>query len=613
MSRRLLPVAALLLAAVPAQDRRAALGRVLDADGRPIAGAAVTLVRSEACAIGLVDADLVRATSDASGWFKAELLLGALYDGWAIGPERDGGAACGPVLRAIAAGATRELRCGAVAAPTVLQVEGVEAWGVGAPLACELYPDERSPLALPLPLPADGKVPVPPLPDARHALALRSADGELLYWHSFGTGAPALRLPPPVAVPVQAVDEQGTPVAGARIAMRVAQVMMPTPFDVFGVAQRSLWRELGRTGADGKACVQVPLDGDPFQGGKTLVLRASADGCADSHSGWMNGPFRDGQRLDDDAKVERVEFVLHPAYGGRGRLLAAADRPIAGARLRLAAISKVARDGGWTHLPRVFDLRTDEAGFYAVPQLPVDAYDFEVLLATPAELTQPLAGGRKPVRPALAPLLPLQPGHAAALPEVDLRQTVEVAVRVLDPTSGPARGAIGVVYSLGEQARYVPGGLHPTFAVDPAGRVDLRLWPGRWLCCCLGDAGFASAEIDTGVADAGKLELQLQPFASRRCRVVGAGGAPVVGARAEPAARGHQGSGGFAADLLARLRDAVDGHLLAEARSDADGMLLLRVLAGDDRPGGVRVAAGDLHSEPFAVATEQRVLEVVLR
>lgn len=608
--------AALLLAAAPAQDRRALLGRVLDAAGQPLADATVTLVRSEPGAIGLVDADTVTASSDRSGWFKANLLLGALYDGWVTGPEHDGLASVSGAQRALVAGGICELRCGEPVGHPTLQVDGLAAWHARDPLTFELFADERTPLAVPLQLDQDGKAVLPILPRTRHALAVHVADGGLLAWLDFGEGGGAVQLAiePPVGVPVQALDEAGKPVAGASIRQRVCQIAMSGPFDVFGTPQRSMWRDLGSTGAEGKLVVQVPLLGDPFGDGQKpqLVLCAGKDGYTDSHSGWMGGPFRDGLRLDDDGKVTQVEFVLHAADPAKGQLLLAPGKPLAGVHVRLTAICKVARNNGWSHLPRVFDVVTDAQGGYAVPQLPPDGYNLEILVATPAALLEPLADGRRPVRPALAPLLPQQNGHPAALPTIDLRETAEVALRVVDQTMGPARGAWGVAFALDGRQDYIPGALRPSFAVDPAGRADLRLTAGRWLICCLGQDGFESTIVETSQPEP-LLTIALRPLATMQLHVVDGDGKPIAGARIERVGRQSRGRAAPDDDLLQRLQDAVEGHLQGQQRSDTEGRLLVRVLPTDDDPGMVRVVGGSSRSETLSIEPGEKVVEVVLR
>lgn len=615
MFRHAILVAVALAAVAPTQDRRALLGRALDQHDRPVAGATVTLVRCEVGAAGLVDADVVTASSDASGWFKAPLLLGALYDGWVIGPERDGGASISRPMRMLAAGGTYELRCETAAARQQVQLQGAAAWP--GPLRCELFADEATPCPQPLALDADGKATLPWLPRTRHALAVYLPDGGLLQWCSFGDDAgdaTELTLAPPVAVPVLALDEQGAPVAGVLVWQRVAQVMRPTPFDVFGVSQHSLWRPLGTTAADGRLVVQLPLARDPLVPGSKpqLVLRASKTGCADSHSGWMGSAFRDGLRLADDAEVKQVEFVMHPADPAKGQLLAAPGQPIAGAHIRLTAISKVARDNGWSHLPRTFDVATDAQGFYAVPQLPPDAYDFEILIATPTALRQPLADARAPVRPALSPLLAPLSGHAATLPVIDLQQTIELELRVLDATKGPARGACVAMYPIEAQQHYIPGAVHPIIAVDPAGRADLRLAPGRWMICALGRAGFCYYVIETDSLES-PLAIELQPFATMHCRIVDADGKPIAGALATRFGnRPHRGNNSPERDLLDRLRGSIDAYALALEGSAADGSLTVQVMADDADLGSVRITR-DGQAATLPMEPGDKVVEVVLR
>src|SRR5215471_7447732 len=100
---------ALLAPFACAQARHPCLGTVVDEADKALAGAAVTLVWSPGDGAPGV-ADVVQATSDERGRFKADLVVGHAYTAWAIGPARgDGSRLVSEVTDRAAAGRVVEL------------------------------------------------------------------------------------------------------------------------------------------------------------------------------------------------------------------------------------------------------------------------------------------------------------------------------------------------------------------------------------------------------------------------------------------------------------------------------------------------------------------------
>jgi hypothetical protein len=100
--------AMLVGSAVLAQARQPLVGTVVDADGKPVAGAAVTLVEDDVDLVGLDPVDVCSVTTDARGRFVASALVGVRYTAVASAPEVDG--------RALVASIVTGLSCGQVAA-----------------------------------------------------------------------------------------------------------------------------------------------------------------------------------------------------------------------------------------------------------------------------------------------------------------------------------------------------------------------------------------------------------------------------------------------------------------------------------------------------------------
>jgi hypothetical protein len=147
-----------------AQARHPCLGTVVDDADKALAGAAVTLVWSPGDGAPGV-ADVVQATSDERGRFKADLVVGHAYTAWAIGPARsDGSRLVSEVTDRAAAGRVVELAAWHVARPRRVKVTGFEPWTGGAPPKLQLLPDVRHTYSVALPAAKDGEVELPPAP-----------------------------------------------------------------------------------------------------------------------------------------------------------------------------------------------------------------------------------------------------------------------------------------------------------------------------------------------------------------------------------------------------------------------------------------------------------------
>src|SRR5262249_20554122 len=126
-------VACVLLAPFAcAQARHACLGTVVDDEGRPLAAAATCVWSPGDSTPGV--ADVVQATADERGRFKADLAAGHAYTAWATGPARaDGSRLVSEVTDRAAAGRVVELAAWHTWKPRRVKVSGFEPWTGGAP------------------------------------------------------------------------------------------------------------------------------------------------------------------------------------------------------------------------------------------------------------------------------------------------------------------------------------------------------------------------------------------------------------------------------------------------------------------------------------------------
>lgn len=182
-ARAALAACALLanLASAQSGARDAAVGIVRDADGKPCAGATVEFVGRpwpDATAIGW--SDVVRATSDARGRFRAELRSGIAYAAWAWIEDAGGARRSSAIVERIVPRTPVALALSAPAAIRLTRLELATVADWPAPLAVELEAttDPRVTIAL-APLPGDAFV-VPPIPTAALRVRVRAANGAVL-------------------------------------------------------------------------------------------------------------------------------------------------------------------------------------------------------------------------------------------------------------------------------------------------------------------------------------------------------------------------------------------------------------------------------------------------
>lgn len=624
--RLLLLVPFLLVQGLQGQERRPLVGRVLDAQGQPIAGAQVTCAGQAAAHLpDLCPVDVVSVTADDRGRFRADLVPQMGYSVWALGPARDDGScACSDIVTA-AAGGVLDLRASAAQSPWPLRITGLADLPVQGPFMLRASSRAGPAHLAQVPVAADGAVVVPALPAGPVDLVLADAQGDPVFAWSFGDGrAPdqQLTLPPLREIPVRVVDEAGNGVAGVTIRARVDQVWT-WGTDRFGAWSRSLWRPVAVSGEGGTAVARIPSEKDPYVDGERmdLVLMAAADGSADSPSGWLYRRFEDGLRVGADEDAEpapaaaaggaqagagqkaaaekapaepprEVRFIMRPDQPVQGRLVRG-SQPLAGARVSLTWIDRVrhnAKGTAWTHLRRSAVVATDAEGKFAVPGVRPDAHD----LAAAALVDDQVL------------LLPdLQRDGAT---EIDLALARDVALQVLDPRKGPARCAGGALLPLGDGgSRIYERAVR--FFTDGAGRCSIRVMPGDWVVLATDGENWVHERV--GVADRDQqLELTMEPLALLRGIVRDPDDNPVADARLAFASSRSRGS----SDPYQRLLDTVSRRFnqvqVQAVRSDAQGQFELRFLDRDLVQQQLRVRAGKRQSEEFAMRPEPEPVEV---
>ncbi|HEB52045.1 MAG TPA: carboxypeptidase regulatory-like domain-containing protein, partial [bacterium] len=328
-------VFAFLLAAgsfAAAQQRRPLLGRVVDADGNRLANVTVNCALTPPGERRNRAIENLTGTTDERGRFRFQVYPCTTYRLWAIGAAGEDGKRATSALQSAAAGAPFELRATEHIPAISLTVSGVKEWLDRWPLKLRLAPRGIEVPGKALPLADDGTCALPPLPLGRTAIDILDKDDNPIYSISVSSGGSQLKitLPPPCEVPMRVVDSNGKPVAGARIRQRLAGGWFGSDGLTVGVPARELWRDLGRTDADGRLAARISYRHDPFQNTnwQRLLFLADKDGYTVSHSGFTDNPYIDGKEVEREG-LEELRFTLQPSRPFTGRILVGDDAGLA--------------------------------------------------------------------------------------------------------------------------------------------------------------------------------------------------------------------------------------------------------------------------------------------
>jgi len=565
---------------LPAQQRLATAGRVLDAAGQPLLAATVTFVGSEP-PIGdrFSNADRVVVTTDDKGRFRAELLVGSDYSCWAATPvAADGMRFITRVQDGVRAGTGIELKAVPARAPR-LQVTGAAAWQDIGPLRFEiaigvahLY---REALAV-----TGGVADLPALPHGAPWFVFAiDATGVVLCTQRFDPTPDGVRfaIPPPQTIPVRVRDESGAPIDAASIHVRTSFGRGSSRHFLIPPPRGSEWRLVGHTGPDGTASVLVPCREDPFsfQGiDGPLLLATKPD-----HAGTAGGFGKLTPQASGTPRARELALTMRAAQPWRVRILDESGHAVPPTVVRLATGIVLRTTGGGVVPDVTFTPRPGDDGWLLFDML-TPALEATTLLVhtSPAADSRPNVakdGPREP-RHVRAPAL-LTPRRDQPL-DLDLRTLPMLTLRVTDASGGPARDASVVMVPLPIDS-WQPNDATHAFHLDATGAARTRVQPGRWFVFVTDRSGFTSTDLD--VTRSQDLALQLEQLASMRGRVLG----PKAGGNVEFSVHSHVERVPANDDVSRAMRAVAyraNSWLAANTSVAADGTFTLRFV---DVPG----------------------------
>lgn len=564
-------------------------GRVSGPDDKPLAGATVTLTTPLAAHALLAAPEVLTATTDADGSFRAALLVGRSYAVGVVGTADDQGrAAVSAIQNGVGAAQFVKLRATTIAPVPQVQFTGLLAWGEDAPRRGRLTLMHAPGITIEFAIGADGLARLPHLPKDRCSIELLTADGSTCWWDSFDApdaeGRIPITLQPLVGLSFVVRTADGKPVPGATVEQRTALIWFGQ-LGLFEAFRREHWRTLGTTDEQGIVHTRVPR---PSTEDWSRVFRAGKPGFAAGIAGFFADKVTDARR-DPEAKNSELHFELVPEQPLTGLVETAAGNALAGTDLVVEVTHMLPMaNGGSLQVPLLYPVRTDGNGHYAVLGAPAGAVRPR-LLAPPA-LSGP--GGAQ-----LPTVLIENEGHVASLGPVRLSTLRTIDLQVLRPDGGPAEGAIAVLISLRQRHWFVDT-WDPRHRLDRAGRARICPPAGECLLFCTDGESSCCTVID----DLSKrVELRGEPLAAATIRCITADGKPAAGASIRINSYSPVGDGGDA-EALARAAVAVSLNqwLLADVKADEAGVARVRLLPSIAVT-QVEVSHGGATSEPFSL------------
>jgi len=615
---RLLALTCLLLAAsgIRAQGNDTAppatgpsapiVGRVLLADGQPLADAEVTGLWNPAVLRQLAPAGKATARTDGRGYFALSVPPAVFVYLWANGPRDEKGTCLTTSLTLAAAGQRPELQATArVPAANRVAVAGLEGVADLGPFSVRIVPVAVVDHAVTEPLAADSTFVCPPLPLSNVAFELLGKGDRVLHtWRQYphalltrsgptAERAVGLKLPPVQRIAMSATTPDGKPAAGVEI----LQVLGYLSNTTLGSRNGGYLVPLATTGEDGKAVALLPLANNPFEAGSTpsLTFVARKQGCADAQSGWSGSRFENGKMVEEENPPAELRFTMAPARPLAGKFTPT-DAPERPQGFLLEWISKAARGNGWSHIPRSQFVPIDPNGSFRVDNLPLDAYALEV---------------RAPLGGRLVTLDNQQEFPAQPI-EVALPRMRPVEIQVLDRNGGPASGATAHLVSMLGNTGFAQDGTSMPFALDPNGRARIALPPGRWFVAVADADSTACVEVPIENPPA-ELTVPMTEMPSLRGRVVDADGNPVQGATLQQVRSRYVGGPRSEEDKLLDVLGSLTQNTSMRATSGPDGMFVMHFVERPWYRVQAKVVAGDRSSEPFEIEPGEDVLQVKLQ
>ncbi|MCA8970414.1 MAG: carboxypeptidase regulatory-like domain-containing protein [Planctomycetes bacterium] len=609
-------------------ERSAILGRVSMLDGKPWVNAEVHFFSRPLGAIGFGAPDHVRCKSDERGRFRAQLISGREYSAWAIGTGDDAHEAS-LVAEGVYAGIPVRLEQDPFPRPaTRLRIRAAKEYGERldgfrirfvAPMrnqwTVEVPIEGRECMVPTLP----GRIAIAEVLDEkrrpilvyRFLLTLDEAYGDFgatkKGWRDKFAEAMAreqslsmirsgrvrnfpLQILAPLRKSVRVMTtEDSKPVPGARISGRVQYSTSSVRLE-YETTRRVTWVELGVTGEDGSAVLDIPDAVLRTTYWNDVVLNAQKDGFAatqlivkdvarESPASRISKILK--QREDEEAKPDApLEFRLAPVPALTLRLRAAdgSRSSVANRVLRLIATKNMNDnvDEVWSFTTLQQRVETDADGRFTIPGL-LPERQFVLQMAVDAALLGDLGITDAPA-PMPTALLFVKDSSELESRDIELASLRCIDLEVTRPDGSPASGARAVLLPAWTERLWDLAGTELTLSslADRRGRV--RFVAGRGACelVFIDEESKSFAHVEVSAAGAQRepriaRAVRLRPMQEYSGVVLDSKNRPVAGAHLDLSGQ-TQGIENTA--LAEFVSDTIKTHI----ESDSEGRFVFHVL-----------------------------------
>lgn len=553
-----------------APARRPVFGRVEGASG-PIDGALVCLFGCHTGALSDAETDVVRVSTQDGGRYRADLIVGMPYFGFATSAWNDGEREASEVRGWFGAGASVDFVCRERVAARTVDVRGLDAWQQGdalrilaRPLCAERGPEIGMPIAVEMTKGADGLFAWPDVPFGR--VEAVGQDGFAVW-----SGAQSVRnmadfaVPPPSDFACRVVDEAGKPVAGAVVSLRV-EGRYDSGIDGIETTRSVPTRRVANVDESGRATMRLPFSGNLFAAGSSpaRMFVATASGYEDQVSGVRgNDVYRNGEK--GDAPADGVlQFTMRKADPIRGVVAKGLGLGRDGARVQLRHVGLLrVGEGAFLHDPRLAIAQIRDDGCFEFEGVSPQIHEHQWVV----QLSR------------YEPPIVLRRREGAANPEGltwGLGSLAEASLSVVDPDAGPAAGQC--VYAVRTHLQHDPSSRGPWDAIrlvtDGGGRLRAKFAADAWGFVTVSERGYGRVAFELDPGTKVQHELRMKPFPTMRLLVQDSSGAPIAGATAslrQNISKGWQSESDV--ELLARWTTRVVLPTGAQRKSAADGSL----------------------------------------
>lgn len=572
-------------------ERSPILGRVSRLDGKPWVNAELHFFSRPLGAIGFGEPDYVRCKSDERGRFRAQLISGREYSAWAIGTGDDAHEAS-RVAEGVYAGMPLRLEQDPFPRPaTRLRLRAAKEYGERLDkFRLRLVAPMRNQWTVEVPV-LGRECMVPTLPGRiaiaevldeqrrpilvhRFLLTLDEAYGDFgatkKAWSDKFAEAMAreqslsmirsgrvrnfpLQILAPVRKRVRVVTtEDSKPVPGARISGRVQYSTSSVRWD-YDTTRRVTWVELGVTGEDGSAVIDIPDAVLRTTYWNDIVLNAQKDGFAatqiivndiarESPVSRLASILKQGEdEVDEEAKADTtLEFRVAPAPPLTLRLRAADGSlsSVANRVLRLIATKNMSEndDEVWSLTTLQHRLETDTEGRFTIPGI-LPERQFVLQMAVDAALLGDLAITDAPA-PMPTALLFIKDGSELESRDIEFASLRCIDLELTRPDGSPASGARAVLLPAWTERLWDLDGTELTLSslADRRGRVRFVVGASPCELVLLDEESKSFAHLEVPAAGAQRAQriaraVLLQPMQEYSGVVLDAKNRPVAGAR----------------------------------------------------------------------------------